>query len=1146
MQESTCPNEQELKQLSQGNLNESRAASILNHVEHCSSCEAALESADASSHSLTARVRQSVRSDKRHAAQGPHSQLLSDLVAFEQRLVGEQGVLPAFEDQLHKIRDYRLVELIGEGGIGRVYRAEHLRLKRTVAIKLLRYPPHPACPMRQRFLNEMAIIGQLKHPNVVEATDAGEAGQTPFLVMEFLNGVDLSVLLKECGPLYVSDVCAIVRQVAEGLDYAHSLGLVHRDIKPSNLMLESSGLVKVLDLGLASIPTAARASSIESGDTSQTPGSASLGESHTDEARNRSWIVGTANYIAPEQAVDPSSADHRADIYSLGRTILCLLTLNSLEPSDCERKEVLAELIQSRPGGKANQVPEELICLIVNMLARDPNSRIGTMREVIAALDRITAKLPQTLSDYATGNVAIAKSLVALRERASHFLEHARQKKRIIAQRRSLMAAAAVVALLVVAFSIFVVPAKGHIQIQPSALTARILLTNDKHDEVEFGSNSKTYHVEPGHYQLTVSEPNDVFAPTHAEIDIDGSSQLVWKPVLQLNPHQRFPLVPIFNAPDEWPVTFRLSDDATQLMALIDDTTIMIWHTEKALFDTISTDRLFAHANTATNDQLDVLQENESELLLWVPFTNSQERLKFKLDGSHNVSASAISMDSKYLASGDQEGNVTIWTIGNASLIETLQPVNSRVNCLSWSVDGNKLVVGSADGQITIWDRTTRTYMTPWDAHAPTGVTNVEISPSGEYLLSTGVDRFVRTWELQSGELLVSIPHPQPVEDCDFVAATDWATTACRDGYVRLVDLKSGQVLAQAPTERSYPSIVRFVPSKQEVWGITKDRVLLTWSASIAVSNSGETLMNVPQRTLPQLTEVRTISAHASRVTSVDFHGPMIVSGSDDYLVNIFDWKSGTRLASHEQHLHFVLDVAFIPQSDCVISTGMDQQTHVWNLKQQLKIASTETQASSANSVAVSSDGQFFVLGFLDGTVKEFDTLTCTLQNQISKHANEVRAVAITRDNQYVASGDWSGTLHVLNRSTKEITPINTDTMNLETIALSPDCNLLAASGFDASIEIWGLSTMSRLRKLESGHDGPVTKLEFSPDGSLLATVGRLGVVKVWQTSDFELLYSTIAHNDTIRDVDFSDDGTCLATASHDGLIKIWSLPTKP
>ncbi len=198
---------------------------------------------------------------------------------------------------------YQLLGVIGQGGMGTVYKAYHLNLKRYVAIKVLRIDQISNSELKGRFLREMEAVGQMDHPNIVRASDAGKKNGVFYLVMEYLDGSDLSRLVSAHGPLCAADACELTRQAAVGLDYIHRT-LVHRDIKPSNLVLTRSGVLKILDLGLA------RLHEVGAGPEFTPTGSA----------------VGTYDYLAPEQALASSQVDGRADIYSLGCTLFKLLT----------------------------------------------------------------------------------------------------------------------------------------------------------------------------------------------------------------------------------------------------------------------------------------------------------------------------------------------------------------------------------------------------------------------------------------------------------------------------------------------------------------------------------------------------------------------------------------------------------------------------------------------------------------------------------------------------------------------------------------------------------------------------------------------------------------------------------------------------
>lgn len=264
---------------------------------------------------------------------------------------------------------YRILDLIGEGGMGRVFRAQHTRLGREVALKVIRREKL-ANPMTvRRFRQEIQAVAHLSHPNVVLAFDADEAGGDHYLAMEFVDGIDLTKLVRDKGPLPIPLACDYVRQAALGLHHAYERGLVHRDVKPSNMIAAKTGQVKVLDLGLAML--------------NEAPG----GE---DAARvtQEGFVIGTPDFLAPEQAQNPLNVDTRADIYALGATLYYLLTgkvpYEGANPTEKLMKHVTdppPQLLKRLPSA-----PPQLDQLIQWMMAKDPNARPQTPLQAAHAL----------------------------------------------------------------------------------------------------------------------------------------------------------------------------------------------------------------------------------------------------------------------------------------------------------------------------------------------------------------------------------------------------------------------------------------------------------------------------------------------------------------------------------------------------------------------------------------------------------------------------------------------------------------------------------------------------------------------------------------------------------------------------------------
>jgi serine/threonine-protein kinase len=265
---------------------------------------------------------------------------------------------------------YVLLERLGQGGMGQVYKARHALMDRLVALKVLRAELLLDNPLAlDRFRREIQAAGKLTHPNVVLAHDANEIGQTFFLVMEYVAGEDLARLLNQRGPLPPAEAADYIRQAALGLQHAHEHGLVHRDIKPSNLIRAADGgVVKILDLGLARL---------HAGDQGQ-----------AGALTHEGSIMGTPDYIAPEQASDSRTADIRADIYSLGCTLYHLLTGQPPFPSGSIPQKLLKHqqatptpIEQLRP-----DAPPALAAVVRKMMAKQLQERYQTPGQAAEAL----------------------------------------------------------------------------------------------------------------------------------------------------------------------------------------------------------------------------------------------------------------------------------------------------------------------------------------------------------------------------------------------------------------------------------------------------------------------------------------------------------------------------------------------------------------------------------------------------------------------------------------------------------------------------------------------------------------------------------------------------------------------------------------
>ena len=288
---------------------------------------------------------------------------------------------------------YRLLEELGRGGMGRVYKALHTIMGRVVALKVIA-PELMSDPVAiEWFHREVRASTQLVHPNIVMAFDANEADGLHFLVMEYVHGITLDALIKQRGPLTVEHACALMRQAALGLQHAHEKGMVHRDIKPGNLLIplpqgeqQPDVLVKILDFGLARLQ----------------------GKTHgeTIALRGEAGVLGTPDYISPEQSRNIHAADIRSDLYSLGCAFYFALAGRVPFPGENAMEKVIKHLME-QPEPLTNvrpETPSAVAAIVERLMAKEPDQRYQTPADLAQALEAWAAEQPRVAPATKTAN----------------------------------------------------------------------------------------------------------------------------------------------------------------------------------------------------------------------------------------------------------------------------------------------------------------------------------------------------------------------------------------------------------------------------------------------------------------------------------------------------------------------------------------------------------------------------------------------------------------------------------------------------------------------------------------------------------------------------------------------------------------------
>jgi formylglycine-generating enzyme required for sulfatase activity len=407
MPDETCSRDEDLRDWLAGRLPVEVAERLFAHLDRCPRCQSKLETVADSGDTLIDCLRKRwVRDELLEEPQFQEALARAKAIGDADCEPGQgAGAEHRGPDILGALGEYQILEKLAEGGMGTVYKALHTRLDRIVALKVL--PGGGLCGERAiaRFEQEMKLVGQLDHPHFAHAVDAGEIEGTRFLVLEYIEGVDLSQLIHEWGPLPVVEACRLVRQAAVGLQYAHEHDLIHRDVKPSNLMVEPHGQLKILDLGLARLR---------------------LADSSRREMTRVGQTMGTAEYMAPEQATDSHSVDVRADIYSLGCTLHYLLIGRAPYAGGSDFQILTAHHESPIPSlcAERDDVPEDLDRVFGKMVGKTPEERHASMTEVINDLERfvpeaeestdgaVISPTPTTTSQFPTNKRRVVAALL--------------------------------------------------------------------------------------------------------------------------------------------------------------------------------------------------------------------------------------------------------------------------------------------------------------------------------------------------------------------------------------------------------------------------------------------------------------------------------------------------------------------------------------------------------------------------------------------------------------------------------------------------------------------------------------------------------------------------------------------------------------
>ncbi|MBL8798635.1 MAG: serine/threonine protein kinase [Planctomycetia bacterium] len=755
---------------------------------------------------------------------------------------------------------YILLEPVGEGGMGQVYKARHMRMKRIVALKVIRKEVAGDAFAMERFNQEIEAAGKLQHPNVVAAYDANEVDGTLFFVMEFVEGVDLAKLVHENGTLSQGLACECVRQASLGLQHAHENGLVHRDIKPSNMLLcYKDGVVKLLDLGLARLR--------ERRDGKQLTATG--------------MVMGTPDFISPEQARDSRHADIRSDLYSLGCTLYYLLSgqVPFMEGTFTEKliKHTLEEppaLDQLRDG-----LAPEVVATVKKLMAKKPDDRFQTpaeLAEVLApfAQPQKTAEhfrpakrdeelepishLDDTQERPSPAPIGGTLDVTARRQAARDGTEPlpnqlpsenvtrwpslppAQPGPKLLGPTEKLDAAGPQSSV-----------GRGVLAVVAGAGLALIVVVGYQYATGGFGSGVAV--VTPTQPETTPTTRPTVPAtkPTPTEPKKDPPEVKKDPPEIKKDPPFKPPAPPpvgvIVTVPKQdlkskgLPLRTALSRDGRWALAGW-DFSLYRWDLdgrpigvpERETYSPVNAAAVAPDGRVLLASWEEILQAGKQPrvvpiVALWNPAT--KEDLRTYVGHEKEVTCVAFSPQGNRALSGSEDQTVRLWDLrAEKPLVHVMREHKARVLAVAITPDGNRGLSAGRDNKVVLWDLDAGKLLHVFEGHT-SFVTCLAVSRDGRYALSAGWDKRIILWDLEKKQQVrIYAGHEAVVWSVAFAPDGRRFLSCGADQSVRLWDVDATEHLHSFTEHKGAVLSVAFSADGAYALSISEDHAVRRWS----------------------------------------------------------------------------------------------------------------------------------------------------------------------------------------------------------------------------------------------------------------------------------------------------------------------------